>query len=238
MMQVEAESQIMQNTRILIVEDDATLNNQVATLLRNRGFIIDQCHDGQHGLARALREQFDLILLDVLLPSLNGFSFLNLLRQNRQTPVMMITACGAEEERIMGYQRGADDYLPKPFNFTEMLLKVDALLRRMKPAAPVLKNTTISIGELWLERTSQRVVYAGEEIEFTPIQFRLLWMLAENRGEVMSKPCLCQMVLERSFSTYDRSLDMHVSRVRKKLVEAGMSPDRLATVHGKGYCFS
>ena len=172
--------------RILIIEDDTTLSSQVARLLEEKGFSIQQCLDGQKGLLCALQESFDLILLDVLLPSLNGFSVLNQIRRVKQTPIMMITACGAEQERIEGYRKGADDYLPKPFNFTEMML----------------------------------------------------WVLIENRNEIMSKAFLYHSVLDRPFSRYDRSLDMHLSRVRKKLVEAGMSPERLLTMHGKGYRFT
>ena len=118
------------SARILIIEDDVVLGAQVARLLEERGFNTEQCRDGQSGLQCALQKRFDLILLDVLLPTLNGFSILNKIRSVKQTPVMMITACGAEQERIEGYRKGADDYLPKPFNFTEMMLRVEALLRR------------------------------------------------------------------------------------------------------------
>lgn len=224
--------------RILIVEDDHTLNDQLADLLRGQGFIISQCHDGQQGLMAAISEKFDLILLDVLLPTLDGFAVLNRLRKARQTPVMMLTACGAEEERIEGYSRGADDYLPKPFNFRELVLRIDALLRRTMGGGNVLGQSNKQIvGELHLLRNKQQVTYAGQEIVLTPIQFKLLWVLVDHQNEVLAKPYLSQLVLERSFSRYDRSLDMHLSRVRRKLVEAGMAAERLSTVHGKGYCF-
>lgn len=228
----------MESARILIIEDDSTLNNQVADLLRAQGFRIEQYYDGQKGLFAALSETFDLILLDVLLPGLNGFSVLNRLRKSRQTPVMMLTACGAEEERIEGYSKGADDYLPKPFNFTEMKLRIDALLRRSRwqREAPA-KSSQLELDGLLLKRQKQQASFAGESVELTSIQFRLLWTLAENRHEVLSKPYLYQTVLERAFSRYDRSLDMHLSRVRRKLVDVGMPAERLSTVHGKGYVF-
>ena len=120
----------MYAAHILIVEDDNVLNDQLAELLRSKGFVIDRCHDGEQGLLFALKKQSDLILLDVLLPSLNGFLVLKTLRKTCQTPVMMITACGAEQERIEGYTKGADDYLPKPFNLMELMLRIDVLLRR------------------------------------------------------------------------------------------------------------
>ncbi len=233
-----ANSVSIQAPRILIVEDDVTLNEQLAELLRSQGFQTDQCHDGQQGLNVALNDRFDLILLDVLLPSLGGFALLNQLRRIRQTPVMMLTACGAEQERIEGFSKGADDYLPKPFNFTELLLRIEALLRRTRGSIEkIIGHNELRVDDLLLKRREQEVLYEGQPIVLTPIQFRLLWVLLDSLGETLTKPYLYQVVLERVFSRYDRSLDMHLSRVRKKLVEAGMPAERLVTVHGKGYRF-
>jgi two-component system response regulator PfeR len=224
---------------ILIIEDDKTLNNQLADLLQGQGFNTRQCHDGEQGLIRALSDKFDLILLDVLLPSMDGFSVLNKLRRSKQTPVMMLTACCAEEERIQGYSSGADDFLPKPFNFTELQLRIEALLRRSLGLGQARKELSVLESDgLELNRMGQSVLYNLQPVSLTPIQFKILWTLVENQGEVMTKPYMYQLVLEREFSRYDRSLDMHLSRVRKKLEEAGMPSDRLSTVHGKGYCFN
>ncbi|AGH46810.1 response regulator transcription factor [Paraglaciecola psychrophila] len=229
----------MYAAHILIVEDDNVLNDQLAELLRSKGFVIDQCHDGEQGLLSALKKKFDLILLDVLLPSLNGFSVLKTLRKTCQTPVMMITACGAEQERIEGYTEGADDYLPKPFNLMELMLRIDVLLRRTyKFNAKSNQQRVLQLDGLSLDRIHQGIAYHEQPIILTPIQFRLLWRLAESQNQVLSKAYLYQTVLDKSFSQYDRTLDMHISRVRKKLVEAGMPIERLVTVHGKGYCFS
>ncbi|WP_253450470.1 response regulator transcription factor [Halomonas sp. Y3] len=223
---------------ILVIEDDRTLNGQIARLLEDKGYRTQQCYEGEDGLMSALSQAFDLVLLDVLLPKLDGFEVLKRLRRTRQTPVMMLTACGAEEERIRGYRRGADDYLPKPFGFTELQLRIEALLRRTLGHTDQRVDTSeLSIGPLKLHRTDLAVRYGDTAIGLTPIQFRLLWVLLLHRGEVLSKPYLYQLVLEREFSRYDRSLDMHLSRVRRKLVGAGMAADRLQTVHGKGYCF-
>lgn len=229
----------MDATKILIIEDDITLNKQIAALLKDRGFDVHQCHDGNQGLVTALRERFDLILLDVLLPNLNGFSLLSQLRKRKQTPVIMVTACGAEQERIKGYSNGADDYMPKPFSFVEMMLRIEALLRRsLNVKSNEVTRNSIVVDEITLDRRNLKANFAGKTLDLTSTQFKLLWVLLENQNEVLSKPLLYQTVLERSFSRYDRSLDMHMSRVRKKLIEAGMSPTRLATQHGKGYLFS
>ncbi len=226
------------SARILIIEDDTTLNDQLADLLRGRGFDIAQCKDGEQGLMAAISEKFDLILLDVLLPKMDGFSVLKNLRKSRQTPVMMLTACGAEEERIQGYSKGADDYLPKPFNFTELGLRIDALLRRSLGLADRRnKHSEIEVDGLKLHRQKQTVTFDDQPITLTPIQFKLLWVLVDSQNDVLTKPYLYQLVLEREFSKYDRSLDMHLSRVRRKLIDAGMAADRLSTVHGKGYTF-
>lgn len=228
----------MSHARILIIEDDIVLSDQVAKLLQKNGFTTQQCLDGQKGLLAAIQQRFDLILLDLLLPSINGFSVLNQLRQVKNTPVMMITASGAERERIEGYRKGADDYLPKPFNFTEMMLRVEALLRRtQRQVEPHNQAAQLTVDKLQLDRRKQQVLFDNEAVELTPIQFKLLWIMAENQQDILSKAFLYQSVLDRPFSRYDRSLDMHVSRVRKKLVDAGMPPERLATLHGKGYRF-
>ncbi len=227
----------MSTAKILIVEDDKTLSNQLAALLTEKGFCTAQCFDGQQGLLTAYGEKFDLILLDVLLPTLDGFSVLSRLRKKQQTPVMMLTACGAEEERIEGYTQGADDYLPKPFNFKELILRIDALLRRSMPdKSPQQPSLTLEQDGLILCRSQQQAIFNDQDLGLTPIQFKLLWTLADHRGEILNKPYLSQVVLERAFSRYDRSLDMHLSRVRRKLLDAGLAPERLSTVHGKGYC--
>lgn len=226
------------SARILIIEDDNILNQQVAELLREKGHNTDQYFDGDNGLIAAVSQPFDLILLDVLLPGIDGFSLLNTLRKTHQTPVMMLTACGAEEERITGYSKGADDYLSKPFNTTELLLRIDALLRRtMKSKDSSTIRRELTIDSLRLNRQHLSVSVKELPVTMTPIQFKLLWMLATHQNEVLSKPYLYQLVLEREFSPYDRSLDMHLSRVRRKLTQAGIAADRLQTVHGKGYSF-
>ncbi|MFT5422241.1 MAG: two-component system response regulator PfeR [Candidatus Endobugula sp.] len=152
---------------------------------------------------------------------------------------MMLTACGAESERIEGYSKGTDDDLTKPFSFTELGLRIEALLRRSRPQPELLykKSAILRIDEMIVWRKNQQVRYANASTSLTPIQCQLLLVLVEHHQQVLTKPYLYQVILKRSYSRYDRSVDMHLSRIRKKLVSAGMPPERLMTVHGKGYQF-
>lgn len=226
--------------RILVVEDDMALNEHLTDLLRNRGYQVSNTACGEQALELLKLESYDLILLDVDLPKVDGFSILNFVHEHSQTPVIMLTAYGAEEHRIRGFKSGADDYISKPCSFTEISLRVEAVLRRTI-AEPVNQAAShlLQHQELTLDRFTQTVsvTTADQEhtTELTPTQFKLLWVLVQNAGAVQTKPFLYQTILEREFSQYDRSLDMHLSRVRKKLLSFGMSNERIQTVHGKGY---
>lgn len=222
--------------RILVVEDDKQLNGQIADLLRKKDYLVEQCFDGENGLLLASTGQFQLILLDVMLPERDGFSLLKMLRKSIETPVIMVTAKGAEQERIQGFSQGADDYIAKPFNTTEFLLRVEAILRRS--TAKVLDETVkeIKLDNLIINANAYSVVVNSHTLDFTPTQFKLLWELILHQGEVLPKSYLYQKILNRPYSSYDRSLDMHLSRVRKKLNEFDGPGYRLQTSHGKGYC--
>lgn len=225
-------------SRILIIEDDLTLSAQLCRLLRSEGYLTQVSHEGEQGLQMALNDDADLVLLDVKLPDLNGFTLLRRLREHRQLPVIMLTACGAEEERIRGLRHGADDYLAKPFNLLELQLRIDAVLRRTRtPDSQRQQQWLLEIDGLTLDRRAGQASFDERPVELTPMQFKLLWHLLAQRGETLSKPYLYRSVLEREFSRYDRSLDMHISRIRKRLVEMGMAANRLQTLHGKGYSF-
>ncbi len=228
-----------QLANILIIEDDLTLSGQLSQLLHHGGYAIDCQYDGPAGLERALVSEPDLVLLDVKLPGLNGFSLLKRLRAQKQTPVIMLTACGAEEERIRGLRHGADDYLAKPFSLEELQLRIDAVLRRSRPPLGARQGELdqLSAGVLRLDRDSQQARVNETLIDLTAIQFRLLWQLVAQRGEVLSKPYLYRTVLDREFSRYDRSLDMHISRIRRRLTDAGLA-DPVQTLHGRGYLFA
>lgn len=226
----------MQTHKILIIEDDLTLNTQLASLLREQGYGVDQCFDGEEGLAQALKQQHQLLLLDVMLPGRDGFSVLNMLRKTCPVPVMILSAKGAEEERIQGFSQGVDDYLTKPFSRAELLLRIEAILRRCYAEPIVNSPEYLVLDQLEISRSVQSAKANQQTLDLTPIQFELLWNLMFYRGEVLSKAFLYQAVLKRNFGDHDRSLDMHLSRLRRKLVAADWQGERLRTVHGKGYC--
>lgn len=228
----------MNSPNILIVEDDNNLNCQLSELLSGKGYSTEQCFDGEEGLLRAVSGNHQLILLDVMLPKRDGFSFMDILREYCQTPVIMLTACGAEEERIRGFNHGVDDYLAKPFNTTELILRIEALLRRCSGDANPKSRDELCLDGLTLSRNGQLVTVDGSELELTQAQFNLLWSLMLHKGQVLSKPYLYQIVLKRSFGAHDRSLDMHLSRLRRKLDNAGWCGDRLSSVQGQGYYLS
>ncbi|KPQ21646.1 MAG: two component signal transduction system response regulator CpxR [Halomonas sp. HL-93] len=177
-----------------------------------------------------------LLLLDVRLPGMSGHELLAELRQHASMPVLMLSACGAEEERIQGLQNGADDYLAKPFHPLELTLRIEALLRRITHMPPASNARHLAIDSLWLDGNAASLHVAGHSVELTPLQFRLLWLLADHKGQTLSKSYLYQRLFQREHSPYDRSLDMHISRIRRKLNSAGFDARRLQTQHGKGYC--
>ena len=227
----------MLKIKVLLIEDDTTLNNYLADVLVKSGYIVEQCFDGLSGLKLAQSQQHQLILLDKMLPQLDGVSLLKTLRDTSQQPVIMVSAKGAEEERILGLSHGADDYIAKPFNSQELLLRIESLLRRSQPAIPPQKQREITIDGLTLNAAKQLVYVNEQPIEMTTIQFKLLWELVSNQYQTVSKADLYQSVLNKKLGAYDRSLDMHLSRVRRKLTEENWLGERLQTVHGKGYCF-
>lgn len=224
----------MKPAKILLVEDDRILNQQLTGLLMNAGHDVAQSFDGEHGLSLAISQQYQLMVLDVMLPKLDGFELLGILRKSSQMPVIMLTAKGAEEERITGLSRGADDYLAKPFNTTELMLRIEAVLRRVQPEQES-DHDSINFDGLCMDVKKKQISVQGHEVVLTATQFGLLKELLLHRGEVLSKAYLSQRVLNRAHGTYDRSIDMHLSRVRRKLNEASWQGDRLQTAHGRGY---
>lgn len=224
------------NARILVVEDDEVLNQQLTELIDRAGYQVDARRDGESALLAATTRHFDLMLLDLMLPQRDGISLLRSLRKSNQMPVIIVSARGAEEERITGLRLGADDYVAKPFNPTELLLRIEALLRRSLPAAPASPDQLLIDG-LNLALGENSATIDGIALELTRIQFLLLWELGLHRGEVLSKSFLSQRVLNKTLGAHDRALDMHLSRVRRKLNEMGWRGDRLISVRGEGYLF-
>lgn len=226
----------MSEISILIVEDDVELNNQMTELFVSKGYKVEQSFCGEDGLVKALSSQHQLILLDVMLPKRDGFSVLKMLRKSCSTPVIMVTAKGAEQEKIEGFYQGADDYVSKPFNPVELMLRIEALLRRSHSVLQEEQLRELELEGLSINLLDQSVLVDDQQLDFTPIQFKLLWELVLHRGDVLSKAFLYQRVLNKNLGEHDRSIDMHLSRVRRKLNDANWQGKRILTSHGKGYC--
>ena len=224
---------------ILIIDDDEELCELVAEYLTVEGFETKAVHDGQSGLEAALTGQYDMAVLDVMLPKMNGFDVLRNLRNSSKLPVLMLTARGDDMERIVGLEIGADDYLAKPFNPRELVARLRAILRRSEqPAAEDKAAEKVTVGDLELSRSSRTAWIEGEEIPLTSVEFDLLANLVAEAGHVVRKDDLSETVLERKLSPYDRSLDMHISNLRKKLGPRPDGSDRIKTIRSVGYIYT
>jgi two-component system response regulator CpxR len=217
--------------RILVIDDDVELCSLVGEYLEPEGFQIEAVHDGNRGLERVLAGDHLLVVLDVMLPGMNGFDVLRRIRNTSRIPVLLLTARGEDVDRIVGLEIGADDYLPKPFNPRELVARIRAILRRTQA------------GEKGGERAGEdpitRVVRQnGKPVELTSVEFNLLHVLLREAGRVVTREHLVDAVLSRKFSPFDRSIDMHVSKVRKKLGDSDNGSDHIKTVRGVGYIFA
>ncbi|KAF0806780.1 DNA-binding response regulator [Alcanivorax sp. S71-1-4] len=227
--------------RLLLIEDDPLLGERVQHHLAGQGHLVTLCRRGDEGLDAARGGGFDLVLLDILLPGLDGLSLLAALREQDGVPVMLLSALGDEQDRIAGLSSGADDYLPKPFSLAELSVRVDAILRRVRlerrrwHVPPEGQQASTRYGGLALNHDNETAEYDGCPLALTETEFRLLDALCQHRGQVLSKPYLYQAILHRSFGRHDRALDLHVSHLRRKLRAAGGSAQLLRTVWGQGY---
>jgi len=225
--------------KILIIDDDAELCELVGEFLTLEGFAIAAVHDGEQGVKRALAEEFALIVLDVMLPSLNGFEVLRRIRAAKRTPIIMLTARGEDVDRIIGLELGADDYLPKPFNPRELVARIRAVLRRMQPE-PVAQPTTESliVDDVALSKSARVVRCNGQVIELTSAEFDLLELLLQSAGKVVTREDIAKLALGKEFSPFDRSIDMHISNLRKKLGDRADGIERIKSVRGLGYIYT
>lgn len=214
-------------TKILIIDDDTSLCELLADYLQSHGLEVEQAHEGPTGLRQALDSGPDLVLLDVMLPGLDGFGVLKGIRQKSQVPVLMLTARGDEVDRVLGLELGADDYVAKPFSHRELVARIQAILRRLNPVVN-------AVGALDLQPERLEVRYHGQLLDLTAAEFRVLAVLFERCGEVVSKEDICQQAFGRRLQPFDRHIDIHVSHIRKKM--ADLHPDNvIRTLRGVGY---
>src|SRR5215204_5021697 len=227
-------------SNILIIDDDEELCELVSEYLSVEGFTTEAVHDGESGLQKALSGEYELAILDVMLPRKNGFDVLRELRKSSKLPVLMLTAKGDDMERIVGLEIGADDYLPKPFNPRELVARLRAILRRVqdvdenKRALPEI----FTVYNIEVSLTGRTAKIDGSEVNLTAVEFDLLVALLEQAGKIVKKEDLSQQVLDRRLSPFDRSLDMHVSNLRKKLGAREDDSERIKTIRSVGYIYT
>ena len=225
-------------TRLLMIEDDRALAEMVATYLGRAGMTLDHRESAVAGLAAALKGGYDAVVLDLMLPDGDGLEICRAIRARSDVPILMLTARGEETDRIVGLEIGADDYLPKPFNPRELLARLRAIMRRRAPGGQTAQGETLSFGRLVIDRAARRVLVDGEERSLTGHQFDLLCALAESAGRVLSREQLMDRVRGESLEAFDRSIDVHISRIRAAIEDDPKHPRRIVTLRGAGYLFT
>lgn len=226
--------------QILIIDDDVELCELVTEYLEPEGYKAEAVHDGETGVRRALSGEHVLVVLDYMLPGPNGFEVLRQIRAHSAIPVVMLTARGEDTNRIVGLQLGADDYLPKPFNPLELVARINAVLRRTRGREPeeTLVHDVLVVGDVEMDNRTRTVRRAGEVIELTAVEYSLLQKLLSAPGTILSREQLVRDVLHRNLSPFDRSIDTHVSNLRKKLGHQTNGVERIKTVRSIGYIYA
>ena len=226
--------------RILVIDDDVELCSLVGEYLEPEGFQIESVYDGDRGLERALSGDHLLAVLDVMLPGMNGFDVLRRIRNTSKLPVLLLTARGEDVDRIVGLEIGADDYLPKPFNPRELVARIRAILRRTQSKSKPDQGMPeiLRVGDVELDPATRIVRHSGQTVDLTSVEFNLLQALLREAGHVVTRERLVDEVLNRKFSPFDRSIDMHVSKVRRKLGDSENGAEHIKTVRGVGYIFT
>jgi two-component system, OmpR family, response regulator CpxR len=220
---------------ILLIDDDTELCGLMSEFFNEQGFKVTTVHNGKQGLEKALGSVWDLILLDVMMPGMDGFSVLRKLREQSQVPVLMLTARTEQSSRILGLESGADDYLPKPFDPHELAARVRAILRRTSHArAAGGASGLLDVSGVRLDPGTRRVTQNGADVDITSIEFDILEMLMRSAGRVVSRDELMNKLYQRESTPFDRSIDVHVSHLRKKL---DSRVELIRTVRGVGYQF-
>ncbi|MEZ5399442.1 MAG: response regulator transcription factor [Bryobacteraceae bacterium] len=227
------------STRLLLIEDDRRLCRLVQEYLEGMGYTVAAAHTGPAGLERALRETFDAIILDVMLPGMDGFEVLRRIRVDSMIPVLMLTGRGEEADRIVGLEMGADDYLPKTFSTRELLARLRAVLRRSIATRQAAErpDRPVWAGPLHIDPASHTATFHDEPLALTRQEFDLLLALASNPGRVKTREQLLLEVADRDSEGFDRSIDVHISALRRKLGDDARAPQWIETVRGVGYVF-
>ncbi len=224
--------------RLLLVDDDHELTALLAELLGQESFTVDVHGRGDGAAALATSGNYALVILDVMLPNGSGFDVLKTIRQRSQVPVILLTARGDDVDRIVGLELGADDYIPKPFNPRELIARIRAVLRRVESRSAPGPRESLRVDDVVLDPASRTVLRGGERVELTSIEFDLLRALLESAGQTVERESLAQHVLGRKFDPFDRSIDMHVSKLRRKLGDRSSGDERIKTVRGAGYIYT
>jgi two-component system phosphate regulon response regulator OmpR len=221
--------------RILLIEDDARLAEMVRDYLAEAGYRVERAGTGASGLAMQARDAFDAVVLDLMLPDMDGFDVCRQMRTRANVPILMLTARGDPMDRVIGLELGADDYLPKPFEPRELLARLRAILRRHHGAT---KSELLRFGRLEIDRSAREVRLDGQARAMTSYQFALLLALAEHAGRVMSRDALMDLLKAQPLEAFDRSIDVHISRIRAAIEDDAKKPRRVITVRGAGYVFA
>ena len=218
--------------RILLVEDDLKIASFVLKGLKTAGFAVDHAADGEHGLHMALTEPYDTAIVDIMLPKLDGLALIENMRRERvNTPVIILSAKGSIDDRVKGLQTGSDDYLPKPFAFSELLARVQALIRR---TGGISEPTRLSVGDLFMNLLTRDVIRAGRKIELQPLEFSLLEYLMRNAGKVVSKTMIMEHVWDYNFDPQTNVVEARICRLRDK-IDKDFPKKLIHTVRGVGY---
>jgi two-component system response regulator RstA len=221
---------------VLLIEDDARLASLTREYLERHGVVVTVEGDGDRGLSEALRHRFDAVLLDLMLPRRDGIEVCQRIREHSDVPIIMITARGEEADRVLGLEIGADDYVPKPFSPRELLARVRAAVRRARGQSGPRRHV-VSVGELVLDPGAHAATLHGRPLDLTSYEFSILFALAERAGRVLSREQLMDMAKGSADEAFDRSIDVHISRLRQKLGDDSRRPKRIKTVRGVGYQF-
>ncbi|MFK8050601.1 MAG: response regulator transcription factor [Halioglobus sp.] len=224
-------------TKILIIDDDQELCALLADFLKLEGFETVAQHNGAEAVEHCKENHYEAIILDIMLPGMQGLEVLRKLREFSRVPILMLTARGDETDRIVGLEMGADDYLPKPCNPRELAARLRAILRRSESVTELPSVAEkIDLGLTQLDTSNRCARYSGEDLNLTSAEFNVMWELASHAGQVVDKESISQAALGRPLSAYDRSIDVHVSKIRKKLAQAG-GENLILSVRGIGYQF-